>query len=278
MKETEVKILEINRAKIEKTLTGLNAKKIFNGNIQTLFFDFKDRSMSKQGKLLRLRKNAQKTELTYKKVKHTKIVKIAEEYSVEISNMETMAQILQNLGLSVTEKMEKYRLSYKIDNAQFDIDHYTGNYAFVPEFLEIEAENIDQIHKYARLLGFNPKDCLPWSTEELIQHYSSKKKAEKNRPYFAFLVSLRELEPATDLTILGDTDFLAGFFETFQEGYSPCSFLKLSRSSCCNNCGCSLTIQLITTFSRNPSLSNIEFIFLAALPPYPARYPPKTLL
>ena len=176
MKETEVKILEINRLQIEENLTEIHAKKIFDGNIQTLFLDFKDGTVTKQGNLLRLRKDAQKTELTFKKVSHTQTVKIAEEYSVEVSNIETMVQILQNLGLTITGNMEKHRVSYKLDNAQFDIDRYAGNYSFIPEFLEIEAENIDRIHDYAQLFGFKPKDCLPWSTEDLIQHYLKKTK------------------------------------------------------------------------------------------------------
>ena len=67
------------------------------------------------------------------------------------------------------------------------------------------------------------------------------------------------------------------FFETFQTGYSPCSFLKFSISSFCANFGFSLSIQLITTFSRYPSFRSIELIFRVVLPPYPARYPPKTL-
>jgi adenylate cyclase, class 2 len=174
MKEIEVKILEVNRSKIEEPLINLGAKRIFDGNIQTLFLDYKDATITKQGNLLRLRKNAQKTELTYKKVTHTQTVKIAEEYSVVVSELEMMLKILENLGLSVTGNMEKHRLSYKLENAEFDIDLYVGDYAFIPEFLEIEAENINQIHKYANLFGYKPNDCLPWSTEELIQHYSKK--------------------------------------------------------------------------------------------------------
>jgi predicted adenylyl cyclase CyaB len=172
MKETEVKILDVNSSEIEKTLEVLGAQKNFDGYIQTIFFDFESGAITKQGDLLRLRKNPKKTELTYKKVKHTQIVKIAEEYTVEVSELETMLKILENLGLAITRSMEKHRLSYKLQNAQFDIDQYVGDYDFIPEFLEIEAENIDQIHKYALLLGYKPKDCLPWSTEELIQHYT----------------------------------------------------------------------------------------------------------
>ena len=71
--------------------------------------------------------------------------------------------------------MRKHRVSYILDGARFDFDCYSGSYGYIPEFLEIEAKNIDLIYKYALLLGFKEKDCLPWSTTELIKHYSSKK-------------------------------------------------------------------------------------------------------
>ena len=121
---------------------------------------------------MRLRQDSQKTELTYKEVRFTRAAKVAEEYSVEVSDFEVMTKILQNLGLSVVEKMEKHRVSYKICNIRFDIDSYYGVYGFIPEFLEIEGE-IDLIHKYATLLGFKVEDCLPWSTQDLIRKYST---------------------------------------------------------------------------------------------------------
>ena len=182
MKEIEVKILEVNREEIEKKLVKLHTKKIFEGKIQTLFLDFKDSEIAKQKNLLRLRKNPQKTELTYKKVKRTQTFKIAEEYTVEVLDPDTLLKILENLGLTVTSTMDKYRLSYKLDNTQFDLDKYTGEYAFIPEFLEIEAESIDKIHQYAKLLGFKAENCLSWSTKELIEHYFERKeKTEKSR-------------------------------------------------------------------------------------------------
>jgi predicted adenylyl cyclase CyaB len=175
MKEVEAKILEVNRKKIEENLTRLGAKKIFEGDMQTLFFDFKEGTITKAKKVLRLRKEQNKTELTYKKVHATQTAKVAEEYSVEVSNFETIKEILEDLGLFVTENTQKHRVSYTLDQARFDIDCYYGNYGYIPEFLEIEAENIDLINKYAGLLGFKANDCLPWTTNELIIHYSSQK-------------------------------------------------------------------------------------------------------
>jgi adenylate cyclase, class 2 len=174
MKEIEVKILEVNRAKVEKTLTNLGAKKVFDGAIKTLFFDFKKGTIFRQKNVLRLRKEQDKIELTYKKVHFTSKSKTAEEYSVGVSSLETTEKILENLGLSVIESMHKHRVSYKLDDARFDFDLYSGKYGFIPEFLEIEAENIDLIYKYVAMLGLKVKDCLPWSTAELIRHYSSK--------------------------------------------------------------------------------------------------------
>ena len=179
MQETEVKILEINRKKIEQTLTGLGAKKVFDGDIQTLFFDFQDGRIIKAKDVLRLRKEQDKTEVTYKKVHATQTAKKAQEYTVEVSNLEVMKRILENLGLTVTESMQKHRVSHTLDHVRFDIDRYSGSYDYIPEFMEIEAQSIGLIYKYAELLGFKAKDCLPWSTNELIQHYSTRKAKSK---------------------------------------------------------------------------------------------------
>ncbi len=175
MKEIEAKILEVNSQKIQGNLAHLGAQKIFDGDLRTFFFDFKDGTIIKAKNVLRLRKEQNKTELTYKKVQFAQNAKVAEEYSVEVSNFEATKKILENLGLFVIEDVQKHRISYVLGRIRFDIDHYLGEYGYIPEFLEIEAESTYLIHKYAELLGFKTKDCLPWSTNELIQYYSSKK-------------------------------------------------------------------------------------------------------
>ena len=175
MKEIEAKILEVNKSQIEASLARLGAKKVFDGEINTYFFDFKDGTIIKAKNLLRLRKEENKIELTFKKVNVTPVAKVAEEFSVEVSDLETMKTILGFLGLSATENTRKHRVSYKLDQARFDMDKYEGKYSYIPEFLEIEAENAESIHKYSELLGFRGKDCLPWSTHDLINFYSLKR-------------------------------------------------------------------------------------------------------
>ena len=181
MKEIEAKILEISKKKVEETLSHIGAAKIFDGVIETIFFDFKDSAIVRASNVLRLRKEQDRIELTFKKVSFTKEAKTAEEFTVEVSSLEAMRKILENLGLKETESMQKHRTSYSLEGARFDIDHYFGAYGYIPDFMEIEAASIDQIHRYAGLLGFKAEDCLPWSTNDLVRHYSTKKQEpEKN--------------------------------------------------------------------------------------------------
>jgi adenylate cyclase class IV len=89
MKEVEVKILEINKEKVVKILTESGALRVFDGEILTLFLDFPNNQIHKRRDVLRLRKEGNKSELTYKRIEENKAVKQAQEYSVEISDIET---------------------------------------------------------------------------------------------------------------------------------------------------------------------------------------------
>lgn len=174
MQEIEIKILNVDRRRIERTLISLGAEKVFDGHIETLFFDFKNRALAEAKNLIRLRKENDKTVLTFKKFLGNKAAKTMEEYEVVVSDMKNMKKILESLGVSMTESMQKHRVSYRLSRAHFDIDKYEREYGYIPEFLEIEAESIDTIHKYAKLLGFTIEDCLPWSTEDLVNYYTKK--------------------------------------------------------------------------------------------------------
>jgi len=176
VQEIEAKILEVNSEKVKELLVRFGANKVYNGEIETFFYDFEDGSIIKSGNVMRLRREDKQIVLTYKKVTGTQGVKTAEEYSVAVSDLEMMQEILRFLGLVLIEDIRKHRTSYEIEEVHFDIDRYLSKYGYIPEFLEIEADSINRIHEYARLLGFKPEECLPWSTTQVIEHYSSRKK------------------------------------------------------------------------------------------------------
>jgi adenylate cyclase class 2 len=176
MEEIEAKILEINKQKVQTALLEMGARKTFDGEMEAYFYDFRDGSIIKAKNVLRLRREGDKVVLTYKYVAGTQEAKIAQEYSVDVSDLAVMQKILEALGFILIETMQKHRTSYELEGTHFDIDHYQGRYGHIPEFMEIEAESTALIHKYAEALGFKPEECLPWSTVQLIEYYSKRKK------------------------------------------------------------------------------------------------------
>lgn len=175
MQEIEVKILEINRRKIEDALARMGATRTFDGEVETLSYDFKDGSIVKDRNVIRLRSEDNHFVLTYKRVKRNRQAKKAEEYSVIVSDLWAMQKILESLGLVLIDSTKKHRISYKLEGAHFDIDRYLGKYSYIPEFLEIEADSVKSIREYAKALGFDAENSLAWSTAQVIEHYSRMK-------------------------------------------------------------------------------------------------------
>jgi len=169
MREIEVKILEVNRPELEKKLLSLGAEKIFEGTISDVYFDTNDKT-----KLLRLRNENDKTIFTLKNKILADGVKEAEETEVEVKDYETMKKIVESLGYSVYLELIKKRISYKLNGARFEFDNYLDNWEHVPEFMEIEAKNKEEIIKNAKLLGFEERDLKPWSGKEVERHYREK--------------------------------------------------------------------------------------------------------
>lgn len=174
MEEVEVKILEINPQQISEVLAKMGAERVFDDKIETLFIDTKDRQIHNRRDVLRLRKEGDKVKLTYKEVEFRSGAKVAKEHTIEVSDCEEMLNILRLAGLSVSERMDKHRVSYKTEDARFDLDTYEGEFSFIPPFMEIEASQ-SAIAKYAKIFGYKKKQCLTWSTEQLIEHYRTKK-------------------------------------------------------------------------------------------------------
>ncbi len=173
MEEIEAKILNINKEKTEKKIVSLGGKKVFEGEITAYFFDFPSKKLTKKKQILRLRKKGEKSFLTFKNPIKEKSVKSNWEYEIEISNLEETKKILEFLGLKEILKTKKKRTSYCLDNVLIEFDKYKEAFSFVPELMEIEAENKEEIYRYAKLLGFEKEDCKPWTLEEIVREYKT---------------------------------------------------------------------------------------------------------
>jgi adenylate cyclase class 2 len=176
MKEVEVKIIEIDRETVETKLRSLGASKTFEGDEETVFFDFPGNPITSAKNLLRLRRIGEKTMLTFKKFVENRAAKVRDEYEVLVSGFEVMRVILESLGLSAIQRMEKHRISYTLKSGvRVDLDKYVGDFSHIPDLMEIEGGDIATIRSQVKLLGFQPEDCRSWTTFDLVDYYSGKK-------------------------------------------------------------------------------------------------------
>lgn len=179
MKEVEVKIPEIDRVAVEAKLRSLGASKTFEGDVETVFFDMPTKPIAKANNLLRLRKKGSESELTFKRFVANKSAKVREEYEVVVSDFDTTRLILESIGFVGYQRLKKHRSSYALkDGVTVDLDEYTGEFSYIPQLMEIEANDVATLHSHIKRLGFNPEDAKPWTTFDLVNHYSGKR--EKN--------------------------------------------------------------------------------------------------
>src|SRR5574341_7984 len=166
MKETEVKILEVNVASIQKKLRKLGAKKIEECVIHERIFDFPDNSIPK-GELCRVRHHGNRTEVTYKQnpTKGTKFLE-HDEYETIVQDFDIMCKIFQCIGLRIKCDREKRRTSYVLGKIKFEIDKYPT----IPAYMEVEGKR-GEIVKALKKLGYTLNDTTNLSGSQVLKKY-----------------------------------------------------------------------------------------------------------
>ncbi len=173
MQEIEIKIIDIKRPELLKKLTELGAEKHFDGELYATFWDTDDSFMRHEKQSLRLRKEGNVTRLTFKTpttMPHER-VKIMKELEVTVSDYETMEQMLFYLNYCRTRIVRKTREEYVLEGVKIMFDQYLDELCYIPLFMEIEAPDIESLHKVVALLGYGERDCLNWSMYELMDHF-----------------------------------------------------------------------------------------------------------
>lgn len=167
MKEIEVKILEIDVEKVKAKLKELGAEKVFDGQVLSVYFDFPDKHLEKEGKILRLRQKESKVILTYKELISREKAKIMDEYELEVDGFETMKKIFEGIALFPLYEFNKHRTTYKLNQTHFEIDEYPD----IPAFLEIEAPDLETINKFISEFGFSREEAKSYSIKDVLEYY-----------------------------------------------------------------------------------------------------------
>ncbi|HMB01711.1 MAG TPA: class IV adenylate cyclase [Spirochaetota bacterium] len=174
MLETEIKILEISEQEMLPRLRQLEAVRHFAGCLQAVYYDTPAKDLSRSRKILRLRFNGAKSMITYKEQLDSATAKKMHETETEVSDFNAARQIITGLGFQPWLDIAKERCSYKLGRVNIEFDKYSGRYASVPEFMEIEGSCEEDVFLYVKKLGLEHYTCRSWSTVEVLQHYGFK--------------------------------------------------------------------------------------------------------
>ena len=181
--EIEVKIPLAASAGIHERLANIgftvSAPRGFEANT---IYDTADLSLRKNEMLLRLRRNGPKEILTWKGPEVPGPYKSRPELETTVGSLETLHQILNQLGYHPVFRYEKYRTEFEA------VDRQSGKITFdetpIGEYLELEGPG-DWIDGTARKLNFSPQDYVVASYGRLYLDYCAQRGVQPGNMVFA---------------------------------------------------------------------------------------------
>lgn len=174
-KEVELKFI-INEKIKEQVLADLQkiAKKTKEEKLIDTYYipHFKDFEINGETiECVRIRENEKGNVLAYKRVHREVLPVYCDEFETFVSSKEQMENILFALGFSVQMVIDKTRVTYEMDDFEFDFDTVND----LGELLEIEVKNeqatTENIYNFVKQYGLTKSDV----TYEGIQILMKKK-------------------------------------------------------------------------------------------------------
>lgn len=127
--------------------------------------DAEDDRLFRRRCVLRVRSEGGKSLLTFKGPVQPGVVKVREEFETVVADGDTLLTILNELGLRIWFRYEKYREEYAAEDVVIAIDETP-----VGTFVEIEGTE-DHIHRVAAAMGRGPADYITDSYRTLFTEY-----------------------------------------------------------------------------------------------------------
>lgn len=164
--EREIKLRFDDADEAREKILALGATPLLGRRLQEdCLFDTDDERLRIQRSTLRVRSEGGKALLTFKGPVMPGVVKVRDEYETVVSDGVALQTILEELGMHVWFRYEKYREEFTADDIVIAVDETP-----VGVFVEIEGGE-DAIHAMARALGRSPADYITDSYRFLfLQH------------------------------------------------------------------------------------------------------------
>lgn len=161
--EYEVRILEIDVAKVKAQLDEINAQFEWDRLQKRYVYDFRPKQ---SGKWIRLRTNGIKTTLTIKDVISSKIDG-TKELEIVVDDFDKTHLILQELGYTAKGYQENKRCQYRLGDVEIEID----SWPLIPTYLEIEGPSEEAVYETVEKLGFSKDDIVTKDVEKIYLDY-----------------------------------------------------------------------------------------------------------
>lgn len=163
--EYEVRVLNIDVDKVMHTLESIGAKKKGEYFQKRNIYNFNPRI---EGKWIRLRTNGEQTTLTIKnRYDDTKIGGTLELEEV-VEDFDKTDKILNELGYTRELYQENKRITYYLDDVEFDID----SWPMIPTYIEIEGKNEEIVNKYVDILNLRNNEITCKNIKDVYSKYN----------------------------------------------------------------------------------------------------------
>ena len=159
--EIEATFLEIDKAELRTKLEAIGAQLVRPEILmRRVVFDVSKHAFA------RVRDEGDRIMLTYKN-HHDNTLTGTEEINVEVSDYDATIAILKACGLHAKSDEDSYRESWKLDEVEIDID----TWPWIPSYVEIEGPSPEKVQAVATKLGFDMKDAIIGSVDEVYKLY-----------------------------------------------------------------------------------------------------------
>lgn len=177
-KEIELKFI-VDKTIREKVISDLAKTATKTGEsrmIDTYYIpDFREFEINGETmECVRIREANGKNVLAYKKIHREANPVYCDEFETEVSSAEDTEKILFALGFGIQMKIDKARVSFRLDNFEFDFDSVVG----VGEFMEVELKSddatTDDIFEFVKKYGLTQSDVTYDGIQVLVKKAMNK--------------------------------------------------------------------------------------------------------
>lgn len=167
MQEIETKVLEVDVEAVKAKLNKLGAKEIQNTRLIVDWYCPKGIAMTEHPWYMRIRTTSDgKSEVSWKSL--PKIVgntRHSDEVNINVSDAMLAGKIFEHIGLENYAHQEKDRISFTLNDWNFDLDQYPG----MPAYLEIEGKSHEHVQEALHLLNLENHTSIGDGERVLIE-------------------------------------------------------------------------------------------------------------